>query len=154
MRVTMMLCDAAQVAEGKLYILGAGWSLIGPDPMPMAVALKIDVDWNEAEQVHHWELYLTDADGQPVLVNTEDGSQAVEVRGDFQVGRPEGVPEGSPIDVALAINIGPMPLVPSNRYTWRFTVDGDADEDWVLAFTTRAGRPAEGEAGGDAGGLA
>ena len=26
----MMLCDAAQVADGKLFILGGGWSLIGP----------------------------------------------------------------------------------------------------------------------------
>ena len=39
----MMLCDAAQVADGKLYVLGGGWSLIGPDPMPSAIAMKIDV---------------------------------------------------------------------------------------------------------------
>jgi hypothetical protein len=29
MRVTMMLADAAQVSEGKLYILGGGWSIAG-----------------------------------------------------------------------------------------------------------------------------
>ena len=38
----MLLCDAAQVADGKLYILGGGWSMTGPDPVPSAVALKID----------------------------------------------------------------------------------------------------------------
>jgi len=106
----MLLCDAAQVADGKLYILGGGWSMTGPDPVPSAVALKIDVDWHEAEIPHHWELFLEDADGQPVMVETPDGAQPVEVRGDFTVAHPPGIPEGSPIDVALAVNLGPIPL--------------------------------------------
>ena len=32
----MLLCDAAQVADGKLYVLGGGWSMTGPDPVPSA----------------------------------------------------------------------------------------------------------------------
>ena len=80
-KVTMLLCDAAQVSDGKLYILGGGWSMTGPDPVPSAVALKIDVDWHEAETSHHWELFLEDADGRPVLMETADGTQPVEVRG-------------------------------------------------------------------------
>ncbi len=136
----MMLCDAAQVADGKLYILGGGWSLVGPDPMPSAVALKIDVDWTEAGSPHHWELYLVDADGQAVLVDTPEGPKPMEVRGDFEVRRPENVPEGSPIDVALAVNFGPLPLRPGSRFTWRLTIDGEAAPDWVLAFSTRSAR--------------
>ena len=27
MKVMLMLCDSAQVADGKLYILGGGWSI-------------------------------------------------------------------------------------------------------------------------------
>ena len=69
----MLLCDAAQVSDGKLFILGGGWSMTGPDPVPSAVALKIDVDWHEAEASHHWELFLEDADGQPVLMETTEG---------------------------------------------------------------------------------
>src|SRR5579863_8697337 len=103
-RVTLLLCDAAQVADGKLYILGGGWSLIGPDPMPSGIGLKIDVDWTEIERSHHWELYLVDEDGQPVIVDTPEGPQAIEVRGDFEVARPVGVPPGSPVDVALGLN--------------------------------------------------
>lgn len=137
MRVTMLLCDSAQVADGKLYILGGGWSLIGPTPMPSAVALKIDVDWNEVDIVHHWELYLVDQDGQPVIADTPDGPQPIEVRGDFEVARPEAVPVGSPVDVALAINFGPLPLTLGARYTWRLAIDGHSGEDWVLAFSTR-----------------
>jgi hypothetical protein len=141
MRVTMLLCDAAQVADGKLYILGGGWSLIGPDPAPSAVALKIDVDWNEAEPVHHWELFLLDEDGAPAMAETPMGPAPIEVRGDFQVTRPGSVPAGSPIDVALAVNFGPLPLRPATSYSWRLTIDGDAEEDWLLAFSTRPAAP-------------
>ena len=109
-----MLCDSAQVADGKLYILGGGWSMTGPDPVPSAIALKIDVGWHEAEIPHHWELYLEDADGRPVMVETPEGDHPVEVRGEFTVGRPPGIPEGSPIDVALAVNLGPLPLDPGH----------------------------------------
>lgn len=134
----MLLCDAAQVADGKLYVLGGGWSITGPDPAPSAIAIKIEVDWHEATSAHHWELFLLDADGREVGFDTPQGRQLVEIRGDFEVGRPESVPAGSPIDLPLAINLGPLPLPPGGRYTWRLTVDGEADEAWTLGFSTRA----------------
>ena len=136
-KVTMLLCDAAQVSDGKLYILGGGWSMTGPDPVPSAVALKIDVDWHEAETSHHWELFLEDADGRPVLMETADGTQPVEVRGEFTVSQPQGIPEGSPIDVALAVNLGPIPLAPGTRFAWRLTIDGESLPGASLGFTTR-----------------
>ena len=136
-KVTMLLCDAAQVSDGKLFILGGGWSMTGPDPVPSAVALKIDVDWHEAETSHHWELFLEDADGQPVLMETAEGTQPVEVRGEFTVSQPLGIPEGSPIDVALAVNLGPLPLAPGTRFAWRLMIDGEALPGASLGFTTR-----------------
>jgi hypothetical protein len=145
-KATMLLCDAAQVADGKLYVLGGGWSVTGPEPTPSAVAIKLEVDWHEAASSHHWELFLVDADGREVSVDTPAGPQVVEIRGDFQVSQPEGVPPGSPIDLPLAINVGPLPLAPSGRYTWRLTIDGNTDESWVLGFTTR---PAEASAPAD-----
>jgi hypothetical protein len=140
-KVTMLLCDAAQVSDGKLYILGGGWSMTGPDPVPSAVALKIDVDWHEAESSHHWELFLEDADGQPVLMETAEGTQPVEVRGEFTVSQPQGIPEGSPIDVALAVNLGPIPLAPGTRFAWRLTIDGESLPGASLGFTTRPRPP-------------
>jgi hypothetical protein len=143
MKATMLLCDAAQVADGKLYILGGGWSLTGPAPAPSAIAVKIEIDWHEAVTAHHWELWLEDADGQPVGIDTAEGPQMVEIRGDFEVGRPEGIPEGSPIDLPLAVNLGPIPLAPGNRYTWKLSIDGVQDTAWGLGFTTRPNPPDE-----------
>ncbi len=139
----MMLCDAAQVADGKLYVLGGGWSVTGPDPVPSAIALKIEVGWHEAEVAHHWELFLEDADGRPAMVETNEGSQPVEVRGEFTVAHPNGVPEGSPIDVALAVNLGPIPLAPATRYLWRMVIDGESLPGATLSFSTRARPPRE-----------
>ncbi len=139
----MMLCDSAQVADGKLFILGGGWSMIGPDPAPSALALKVDVDWHEADRQHHWELYLEDEDGGPVLVETPDGHQPIEVRGEFSVGRPPGLAEGSPIDMPFAVNLGPLPLPPDRRYTWKLSIDGETREDWSVAFSTRPARVAD-----------
>lgn len=133
----MLLCDAAQVADGKLYILGGGWSMTGPDPVPSAIALKIEVEWGEAVRAHHWELFLEDEDGRPVMVQTPEGVQSVEVRGEFTVSQPQTVPEGSPIDVALAVNMGPIPLPPGSRYVWRLTIDGESLSGAALGFTTR-----------------
>jgi len=136
MRVTMLLCDAAQVAEGKLFVLGGGWSITGAQMGPSAVALKIEVPWDQTNVAHHWELYLVDADGRPVTIQTEDGQQAIEVRGDFEVGRPPGLPTGAPLDVPIAVNLPPLPVQGGERYEWRLTIDGESNEDWSVSFTT------------------
>jgi hypothetical protein len=136
--VIMLLADAAQVADGKLYILGGGWSITGPDPTPSAVAIKIQVDWHETNVEHHWELFLEDADGQPVMVATPDGDQPVEIRGELSVGLPEGVIEGTPVDVPVAINLGPLPLPAGTRFIWRLLIDGQDLNGGSISFSTRA----------------
>lgn len=140
MKITLLLADAAQAVNGKLYILGGGWSIIGPDPTPSAIAIKIDVPWDEANRRHSLQLTLTDADDQPVMVPTPTGDRPVEVSGEFEVGRPPGLKPGTSLDVVLAINIGPLPLQPNTRYVWRCSIDGGSAEDWQLTFTTRPAR--------------
>ncbi len=137
MNVTMLLADSAQVADGKLYILGGGWSVTGPDPTPSAVAIKVGVDWHEFNATHHWELFLEDADGQLVQIDTPEGQQTIEVRGDFSATEPSGVPMGTPVDVPIAVNFGPIPLQPGARFTWRMVVDGETLPGGLVSFSTR-----------------
>ena len=133
MKLTMLLADAAQVAEGKLYILGGGWSMTGPPEVPSAIAIKIEVPWDQANRQHHFLLELFDADGQTVKM----GNDAVRIQGQFETGRPAGLAPGTPLDVPLAISIGPLSLAPG-RYAWRCSVDGETHEDWEIYFTKRA----------------
>jgi len=137
MRITMLLADAAQAVDGKLYILGGGWSFIGPQPTPMAIAMKIEVPWDQSNRRHAFELRLLDEDGRPVEV---DGNPVV-IRGEFEVGRPAGLPPGTPLDVPVAVNIGPLPLRPGSGYVWRCSMDGESLDEWRVAFRTRAPRP-------------
>lgn len=144
MKVMMLLCDSAQAVNGKLYILGGGWSITGPDPTPSAVAIKIEVPWDESNKRHRLQLALLDSDGKPVTVPTPTGDRPIELGGDFEVGRPAGLKPGTPLDVSMAINVGPLPLKPDSRFVWRLSIDGHSDEDWQLAFTTRPALAAKG----------
>ena len=133
----MVLCDYCQAAEGKLNIIGGGWSVTGPQPAPFGIALLFQVPWDQANEQHNFRLELLDADGRAVMVPTPEGEQALFVEGQFETGRPPGVKRGTPLHFPVAFNSGPQPLPPGGRYEWRLTVDGESDEDWRLAFTTR-----------------
>ncbi|ADP78982.1 hypothetical protein FraEuI1c_0908 [Pseudofrankia inefficax] len=66
-KLTMILCDAAQVAGGKLYILGGGWNLIGPSPAPSALGILIALPWDRANAPCTLRLKLHDQDGAPAI---------------------------------------------------------------------------------------
>jgi hypothetical protein len=82
-KITMLLADAAQEVQGKLYVLGGGWSTTRSPAPP--------------------------------------------------IGRPTGLPEGTPLDAPLVVSFGPLPLQPG-RYEWRLEI-----EEWVetCAFLVR-----------------
>src|SRR5438876_10546107 len=99
MKVTMMLADAAQAVNGKIYIMGGGWSVMRPEPTPYAIALKVEVPWDETNKLHTLVLRLHDDDGRPVRVAARDEDPIVlQIPADFEVGRPAGVLAGRPAD--------------------------------------------------------
>lgn len=134
---TLMLADSAQAVDNKLYILGGGWSVIGPDPTPSALAVSIKVPWDQAERPHRLRLELLDSDGRPVLLPAPIEEQPLAIESEFQVERGPGLKPGTSIDLALAITLGPIPLPPGGRYEWRLSIDGDREDDWHAAFSTR-----------------
>lgn len=141
-RVTMLLADHAEAINGKLYIMGGGWSITGPAPSQSALAIKIEVPWNDTNRRHELKVELLDGDYNPVLVPTPAGNSALVVTGAFEVGRPPGIIVGSPLDVPFAFNIGPIPLESERRYIWRLSIDGKTDENWQVTFSTRpSGQP-------------
>ena len=139
--VTMLLCDSAQVADGKLYILGGGWSVTGPMPVPSAVAIKLEVDWHELSRDAPLGAVLggrrrrrghdRDARGRPAR------RDARRLRGrPARRASPRAHPSTSPWPSTSA----PCPLAPASRYTWRFVVDGESLPGATVSFATR---PAE-----------
>jgi hypothetical protein len=141
MKVTMLLADYATVTEGKLTIVGGGWSITGPEPQPFGIAILIHVPWDQANTKHTLRLELLDSDGSAVTVPTEEeGDQPIVFFDDveFEVGRPPGLKPGTPLELPVAINSGPLPLETGSRYEWVLSIDGDTDVDWHLPFSVRS----------------
>jgi hypothetical protein len=138
MRVTMLLADAAQVAEGKLYIIGGGWDVCGPGPTPMALAVKLEIPPSEARRKHTWSVVLVGEDGEPVLLPTDGQESTVAIYGEIdRIQDPESAPAEGFLHLRFAINIAPLPLRPDSRYAWRLYIDNKTRRDWQASFRTR-----------------
>jgi hypothetical protein len=121
MKATMLLADAVQESGGKLYVLGGGWSVRhGDGPFQMALAIKLEVPWTEANTPHVVVAELVTQDGVPAQMN----EQPVRIEGRVEVGRPPGIPAGTPLDAPMALNINGIQLQPGG-YRWQLTVDDD-----------------------------
>src|SRR5687768_18389717 len=87
----MLLADYAVVSDGKLTIVGGGWSQTGPEPASFGIGLLIQVPWDQANTRHTFSVELLDADGSPIgFEDDEESDQVVAFGGEFEVGRPPG----------------------------------------------------------------
>lgn len=131
MNVTMILCDGAQAAGGKLYILGGGWSqILVPDtPANMALAVKVGVPWHEANDAHQFVARLVTADGEQVTTPNPDGDEEpieVKVEGTFETGRPPGLELGTELDAPFVLPFNGLAL-PAGSYVWELEIDGTVE---------------------------
>jgi hypothetical protein len=127
-KATFFLADAAQVAEGKINALGAFWTVTSIG-LPSALVVKIEVPWQATNEHHSLVFQLVDADGNELFQIDTSG---------FEVPRPVGVPVGTAIDHAMAINLGPLPVLKAGeRHVWQMLIDGHTSEEWRSAFFVR-----------------
>jgi hypothetical protein len=94
----LMLADAAQVVGNKLYVLGGGWDRYAvsrpfPVAIPLSVSVAIRVPWHETNQRHTLAIEFQRDEGQTVHQMT----------GQFEVGRPPGIPQGMDQRVQLTL---------------------------------------------------
>jgi hypothetical protein len=139
MRATMILADHVQVAEGKLNVLGGGWTWINPGTVTFGVGLLVEVPWDRLNQRHQIQLELVDADGNAVTAQGPDGEERpVLISGEFEGGRAPGHTPGTPLMMPNALMVQGVTLQPAQRYRWQLSINGESHEDWVLAFSTRS----------------
>lgn len=117
----MLLCDAAQTVDGKLFILGGGWTVSTPQPgqpVTMAVAIVVRVPWDRTNRPLKMTIDLRTEDG--AAVTAPDG---LEVRGEggLEVGRPPGSKPGAEFNVPLAVTFS-LPLA-DGGYAWVLSLD-------------------------------
>lgn len=130
----MILCDWAEVLNGKLYVMGGGieviWSIPGAATM-LSIGLLIRVGWNDTNRQMKLRVGLLNEDG--AALPGPDG-QPFAIMGEIEVGRPAGVRPGSTITVPLAMRIPPM-LLPDGGY--RFEMYLDERLTGAISFTVR-----------------
>ncbi len=86
-------------------------------PASMTLAAKINVPWDQTNRRHKVAARLLTEDGEQVVIG-----QPVAVEGEFEVGRPVGLPHGSTVDAPLVLTFNNL-VLPSGRYEWRLEID-------------------------------
>jgi hypothetical protein len=102
----LILSDSAQAVNGKLYLLGGGWThtlrlvpqdpALTPLPSQFAVAVGLLVGWNEGNDPLQMRVTLEDADARNTFI--EVGAQLV-------TGRPPQATAGADLKAVMAIPI-------------------------------------------------
>jgi|GEM_PF-5395028 len=131
------LADFAKVSEGKLDVMGAGWTDWGGGsnvgPMAVVILAKVPASW--AGQEITLDVRLVDGDGQFV-----DHAPNFQVKATS----PAGARPGASVTMPLAVNMGPFPLTPNNAYEWRVTVNEDEGTSKRAPFFVHRGTPPHG----------
>jgi hypothetical protein len=134
--VTMVLADHAQVAEGKLFVAGGGWTdMTGAAPFALAMVIEVPVE--QAGRSHKFEVDLIDSDGQMALMPAPIGMVPVHHEMTFEIAKPDDATTASSFVNPFVIKYGPMQVAPAD-YEWRLKVDGEARENWRLPFHVHA----------------
>ena len=126
LEVTLVLCEAAQIAEGKLSILGGGWTRISANtPGQQALGVIAKVPREMVSRRIGIELRLLDFDCRPLALR----GRPVAGRAQIELARPAGSTPGDPVPVPLAFQFNDLAFKPGG-YVWECRVDGDLKASW------------------------
>jgi hypothetical protein len=133
----IILCDFAQASpDGKLTLVGAGWSFINPGPAMFGVGIMVEFDPSVVTTPHRFELTVRDADGHPV---SDPAGHPVRMNGLIPPqAAPVGHPAGMAVKAAFAFNFAGLPLSADGRFQIVLTVD-----DSIIVVEDFGTRPAQ-----------
>jgi hypothetical protein len=119
----MVLADAVEVADDKLWMLGAGWSRIVADtPAPQGLGIIVHVPFDMTNRMIKLEVHLLDVDGDPVLFG--DPPQPVGSAAEFEIGRPPGIKQGERLNFPLALRFNGLAHRPGG-YVWECRIENE-----------------------------
>lgn len=124
MEVDLLLCDHAEAINGKLYIMGGGWSILyaANRPATMYLAMIVTFDWTDTNIKHEFLAELLTADGEPVTMPI-DQTRPVRAHASMEVGRPPGIKPGTSLPAPIAFGVAGL-ILDVGLYVWNVKVDG------------------------------
>lgn len=130
MEIDVMLCNFAEAAENKLYLVGGGVnsSYVGPEPphvVSLGIGAIIHVPYQSTNHAHTLTIDLIDAEGHPVAPFQPDVElPPVQAKMPFNVGRPPILEVGDEQTIAVAVNFANLPLPRLGIYEFVISLDG------------------------------
>jgi hypothetical protein len=134
------VADGAQAVNGKLYVLGGGWTHLwlpefpGRPPVPFSIAVGLKVPWNQTNRRVPWRIEIRDADDQAI------GEEPV-AWGEFEQGRPPGLRPGADQRALFAVPIG-SEFPEAGRYVYVFLLGNRELGRTMIEVGQAAGLPA------------
>lgn len=164
MDAKVMLCDFAEVSGNKLFITGAGISLLGsaspasPYPINVSLAILVSIPWTETDTRHVLTIELvSEASGaqQRVLLSEqlpeghpeEDRGVIVFI---FSAQRAPNMAAGDESTMPIAVPLFGLPLPELGPYFFSVRIDGREMDRASFRLVTRPVAPAPPAPGGPA----
>jgi hypothetical protein len=127
----LILADAAEALNGKLYLMGGGWDSIFvrdiSQQVTVGIACGILIPYGETDDEHSLTLALEDQDGEQV-------TSPLTVK--FKTGRPPTLDRGASMHLPFAIK-AEYPLPAYGTYVVRATVDNNPEATRSTTFRAR-----------------
>ncbi|MEX0913848.1 MAG: hypothetical protein WDZ57_02735 [Demequina sp.] len=135
MRIDAFLADSAEVVQGKIYSLGAGWNTIYVRTFPavhrrLAVAATVHVPFTATNSSHRFELKLVTEDGEehPIGLRADSDGKPQPVRamgGEFTLGRPPTLVDGDEQVACFAFTVDGMRFQEPGMFSWVISIDDE-----------------------------
>lgn len=128
----MILADYAEIANGKLYMMGGAWEFIRAENFPFRkavfLAAAMRIPWNATNEKHGFSFEVQD----------EDGAQLAGVQGEFETGRPPGIPYGQSQHFPLVLNFG-LEFPKAGTFSIVARIDGSIDRSTTFSILRGVG---------------
>jgi hypothetical protein len=132
--IDAFLADSVVVAEGKLYVQGAGWDTLVAGTFPvrhprLGVGVLLRVPWTATNRMHKFSVKIVDQDeNKIVLGDAPPGSDIAdgkvrEIVGQFNLGRPPFLTIGDSQVVPIALNLDGIQFAEPDTYSIVIAVD-------------------------------
>jgi hypothetical protein len=117
---TLILCDSAEAVQGKLYVLGGGWThaRAAGQPFNLALGIVVRVPWDQANEQYELSTVLVTADGEPVSIGPAKVEQALR----HEVGRPPGLKRGTSLNAVFAFRFDGL-VLEAGGYVWEVFIN-------------------------------
>jgi hypothetical protein len=127
----LILADAAEALNGKLYLMGGGWDSIFvrdiSQRVAMGIACGVLIPYGETDEEHTLVLSIEDQDG---------GQVASPLTVKFKTGRPPTLERGAPMHLPFAIK-AEYQLSGYGTFVVRATIDNRTDASRTTSFSAR-----------------